>query len=323
MGTYHLMGLGRSLGTVTGPLSYLVHRYQRWNENDQDFFVRSGKTRQRNAEKKVGDIQALVLFTTREVLTGEIPAFNFVDNPPGRIAKGPQKQGGPMKEVLRRLLHREWTGISGGRPHGTIFWCEVNRRDIRTTYERVVQVVAALARIGGQGKEMWVNLTGGNNVTNLALELAAMLSGGVARMYYVQAENPDAEKCVRYTAENGYWVDLPVMPLALSRLSQAIVDLLTERGPRALDDLYSILRSEYWDLSRGLTSGAVLREEYLTPMWKQGLITETHAGYVIGPQWELVRPYQAILDNAYRSQLSIEVLARQAPWLHKEELSLR
>ncbi|GAB4532391.1 MAG: hypothetical protein Kow0063_12910 [Anaerolineae bacterium] len=51
---------------------------------------------------------------------------------------------------------------------------------------------------------MWVNLTGGNNVINTALELVAMLSGEVVRLYCVQAENQDAGKCVRFTAENGY-----------------------------------------------------------------------------------------------------------------------
>lgn len=82
----------------------------------------------------------------------------------------------------------------------------------------MIQVVAALASVGGQGKEMWINLTGGNNVINFALQLAATLSGAVSQLYYVQAENPDAEKCVRFTAENGYWVDLPIMPLTLGAL---------------------------------------------------------------------------------------------------------
>jgi len=225
-----------------------------------------------------------------------------------------------MTDVLRRLLHREWPAISGGRPRGTLFWCEVDRRDIRTTYERVVQVVAALAGVGGQGKEIWVNLTGGNNVINFALELAATLSGAVARLYYVQAENPDAEKCVRFTAENGYWVDLPVMPLALGRLSQAVIDMLAERGPLPLRDLYSILQSEYWDLSRGLTSEKVLREEYLVPMWKQGLIAEASAGYVVGPQWELIRPYEEGWQHAKEAGLTIEQLARQESWIEQERI---
>ncbi|MCX7683500.1 MAG: hypothetical protein N2508_16280 [Anaerolineae bacterium] len=320
MGVYHLMGLGRSVGVVTGPLTYLAHRYQRWNADDQQFFARSGEVRQRQAGQKVGDVQALILFTTREVLKGEVAAFDYVDNPPGCTAEGPIKKGGPMKEVLRRLLRREWPAISGGRQIGEIFWCEVDRRDIRTTYERVVWVVAALAGVGGQGKEMWVNLTGGNNVINAALELAAMLSGDVARMYYIQAEDPAAEKCARYTGENGYWVELPVMPLALGRLSRAIIDLLARNGSLPLGTMYSILQNEYWDLSRGLISAEVLRDEYLAPLWKQGLIAESDGGYVVGPQWELVRTYQDILEKARQAGLNIGDLARQKSWLEREDL---
>ena len=322
MGVYHLMGLGLSPGTVIGPLTYLAHRYQRWSEDDQRFFARSGEAKQREAGEKVGDVQAIVLFTTREVLSGEVLASPYVDNPPGHITKRPQKPRGPMKEVLRTLLRREWPKIGGGRREGDIFWCQVDRRDIRTTYERVIQVVAALAGVGGQGKEMWVNLTGGNNVINFALEWAAILSGAVARLYYVQAENADAEKCVRFTAENGYWVDLPVMPLALDRLSQAIIDLLVERSPLALTDLYSIIQNDYWDLSWGLASKEVLREKYLAPLWKQGLIAETPAGYTVGPQWELIRPYEEVLQQARNARLTIEQLARQTSWIELEKLSM-
>ena len=169
MGTYHLMGLGRSPGAITGPISYLAHRYQRWNEDNRRFFARSGEVRQREAGEKVGDVQALVLFTTREVLNGEVLAYEFVENPPGRIATGPKQPHQPMKEVLRRLLCREWPKVSGGRPYGTIFWCEVDRRDIRTTYERVIQVVAALAGVGGQGEEGWQRA----REANLSLEKLA------------------------------------------------------------------------------------------------------------------------------------------------------
>jgi hypothetical protein len=320
MGIYHLMGLGRSPGAITGPITYLAHRYQRWNADDRRFFGRSGEVEQRERGEKVGDVQALVLFTTCEVLDGTISAFGYVDNPSGRIAKGPMQERGPMKEALRKLLRREWPTVSGGRRQVTVFWCEINRRDIRTTYERVAWVVAALSGVGRQGKEMWVNLTGGNNVINFALELAATLSGEVARLYYVQAENPEAEKCVRYTAENGYWVELPVMPLALGRLSRAIIDLLAARGPIALADLYSTLQNEYWDLSRGLVSEDVLREEYLAPLWKQRLIDEASGGYIVGPQWELIRPYEEVLQQARDACLTIEQLAGREPWIELEKL---
>lgn len=323
MGVYHLMGLGRSVGVVTGPLTYLAHRYQRWNADDRHFFARSGEMTQRQHGEKVGDVQGLVLFTSREVLEGKTHAFGFVDNPPGRVAKGPGQKGGPIKDVLCKLLRCEWPAISGGRRAGTIFWCEVDRRDIHRTYERVAQVVAALAGVGGQGKEVWANLTGGNNVINIALELTAMLSGDVARLYYVQAENPDAEKCVRYTAENGYWVELPVMPLTLGSLSQIIIQLLAEKGPMELGYLYSILRNDYWDLTRGVESEGILRDQYLAPLWRQGLVAETANGYIVGSQWELIRPYQESLQLARQAGLSIERLAQQEAWITRYEVVLK
>jgi len=323
MGVYHLMGLGRSPGTVIGPLTYLAHRYQRWNVDDQRFFARSGEASQRQAGQKVGDVQALVLFTTPEILNGQVKAFDYVDNPPGRITTAPQQSGESMKKVLSKLLSREWPAISGGRKEGTIFWCKVDRRNIRTTYERVVRVVAALSSVGGQGKEMWANLTGGNNVINLALELAATLSGNVSRLYYVQAENEAAEKCVRYIAEEDYWVDLPVMPLALDRVSLAVLDLLGQQR-LAAKDLHGKLLSheQYWNLVQGVHL-EVFQEIYLTPLWKQGLIAEAEGGYVVGPQWDLIRPYQELLQEVRKAGQTIENLAKDKNknWLEEEKVA--
>lgn len=85
----------------------------------------------------------------------------------------------------------------------------------------------------------------------------------------------------------------------------------------------SILQNEFWNLSHGLTSEEVLREEYLAPLWKQGLIAEVSGGYVVGPQWELVRPYQKVLEEAREAGRSIEQLANQESWIEQEELPLR
>jgi hypothetical protein len=48
---------------------------------------------------------------------------------------------------------------------------------------------------------------------------------------------------VRFTAEDSYWVDLPVMPLALGRVFRAILDLLEQGKPLSTRDLYSQLSS--------------------------------------------------------------------------------
>lgn len=321
MGVYHLMGLGRSVGAITGPISYLAYRYQRWNTKDQAFFARSGESMQRQEGKKVGDIQALVLFTTPEILSGELSCFDYVDNSAGRVTEGPTQKRGGTKDILRRLLEREWPAVSGKRKAGDVFWCTVDRRDIRVTYERIIQTVVALSNIGGQGKELWTNLTGGNNVLNFALELAATLSGAVARSYYIQAENPAAEKCARFTADNGYWVDLPVMPLALGRLTLAILEML-ERDSMSANELYSRACTEYWNLMHGLGSQEIFIENYLRPMWKQGLIAESGQQYVIGPQWALIQPYQERLQLTQQTQQSIEQLARQEVWIEHEEINL-
>jgi hypothetical protein len=58
---------------VIGPFTYLAHRYQRWGPKDQALFARSGEARDPAARRKVGNIQALVLFTMREILDGTLP----------------------------------------------------------------------------------------------------------------------------------------------------------------------------------------------------------------------------------------------------------
>ena len=324
MGVYHLMGLGLSPGAVTGPLTYLAHRYRRWNDDDRRFFARSGEVAQRQRGEKVGGVQAIVLFTTSEVLTGEVPALEYVENAPGKITKGSRQARAPLKSVLEKLLPSIWAPLADGHDYGEVFWCEVDRRDIRTTFDRVARVVIALAEVGKQGKEMWANLTGGNNVVNFALELAATLSGAVARLYYVQAENQDAEKCIYYTAEDGYWVDLPVMPLALSRVSQAVLDLLEQHGALDLSELYERLCSHatYGGLVWNVTAEALM-ETYLEAMWKQGLIgSDKRSGpYRLGPQWALVHPYQEILRQAAAESRNLEQLAREEPWLKHSRLA--
>ncbi len=325
MGVYHLMGLGRSPGSVTGPLSYLAYRYQRWNADDQQFFSRSGEAEQREKGKKVGDVQSLVLFTTPEVIQGTIPSFPYLENQPGQIA-GSEQDAKPMKEVLRRLLKNEWSKIRGEkpneRPEGSIFLVAVDRRNINETYKRIVQVIAALAKVGGQGKEMWVNLTGGNNVTNFALQLAATLSGEVARLYYIQAaDNAGAEKCVRFTDEKQYWVELPVLPLDLNSVSREILKLLDGEGLMDLEKLHSHLSGTHWNLLQGVSSKN-FREIYLSPMWKQGLIVDEDDFYTIGSQWELIKPYSEILQQARQTNLTLEQLAQQEDWIEWEKIKL-
>ena len=106
MGVYHLMGLGQSVGAVTGPLSYLAYRYQRNNDEDRDFFSRSGERKHRAEHQRVGDIQVIILFTTREIISGALPTFEYIENPDGRTAQGPFVKGGEMQKTLAGALKK-------------------------------------------------------------------------------------------------------------------------------------------------------------------------------------------------------------------------
>ncbi|MFM7371395.1 MAG: hypothetical protein ACKO2Z_27110, partial [Sphaerospermopsis kisseleviana] len=98
----------------------------------------------------------------------------FRKNPHGKIGGNPEKKNGKMIKVLEPLLIEEWSKIKGQGNTGIIYWCEVELRNIKITYERIAKVVASLAKGSGQqGKEIWMNLTGGNNVINSALQMTA------------------------------------------------------------------------------------------------------------------------------------------------------
>lgn len=322
MGVYHLMGLGTSPGAATAPLSYLTHRYRRWNSEDAVFFGRSGEAKQRTENKKVGDVQALVFLTTEEVLSGKLQARGYTKNIAGSTRGAAVTESQPMKQVLSGLLAEILPDFTK-RKAVDIFWCEIDRRDIQDVYTKVVQVVSALSGVGGQGKEMWANLTGGNNVTNLALQLAANLSGQIARLYYVQAQDESAEKCVFHTAEQNYWVELPAMPLSLSPIMRAILDMLSLAPNLSASELYSRLlqHEQYWSIVQGIAP-ANFHKAYLEPMWKQGLI-QGEKEYVVGAQWELIQPYESLWQEVQEQHLTIEQLAQQMDWIQYQKLDLR
>jgi hypothetical protein len=330
MGVYHLMGLGLSPGAVTGPISYLADRYQRGNSEDLEFFSRSGEAEQNPDEK--GDIQGIVIFTTKEVLEGSDTQDDlyYVENRSGTVAKKPHTTLNlPMQPQLKDLLKKDWLNICGKnhkREKGDIFWCEVDLRNTELTYDRIIKVVAALDNPGKRGKEVWSNLTGGNNVINFALQLAATLSSAIARLYYVQALNEDAEKCVRFTAEDNYWVDLPVIPLVLSPLIEAVIQILDNKELH-YSDIYSRLSESgsQWELLGQVPDAEEFNQRYLLPMWKPGIIQTVKKNvYTVGSQWKLIQEYKEKFEGAKKTGLNIDDLAKDTKekWINKEEIDL-
>ena len=332
MGVYHLMGLGLSAGAVVGPVSYLAHRLMRWNEGDRAFFARSGERAQRRQGGRVGAVQALVLFTTAEVIAGAPGAHagELVDNAPGSRS-GARSRGGPMRDLLRTRLPAAWRGAAGAHATGDVYWCEVDRADLVAAYARVVRMVAALAGAGGQGKEMWANLTGGNNVTNLALQLAASLSGEVSRLYYVHVDE-GARACLRFPCEEPYWVELPALPLAPTAVGVDVIRILQDFGPVPAAEIWALLAGggAHWSALEGMDAAAFVRT-HLTPLWKAGLVEDVSSDphppderrvYGVGPRWPAAEPYLRELAAARQDGRTLEALAAAEPWLTRETLEL-
>ncbi len=243
MGVFHFMGLGRSVGVVTAAANYLGHRLERWDPADQEFFALSGERRQQ-AEKR-GDAQALVLFTTPEVHNGEVLAFGFLDNPAGQ-EQGPEHPAMPMLEALRALMKKEVRRFGGGRSAIELYCCLIDRANLRLSFERVVRVMRSARQPGQLGKEVWINSTGGSNVVNLALHLAAGLTAIPARNYYLQASN---DRLVRSrlppaqigTSQDDFWVDLPIVHLEFNQALQAVMSQV-EKGEVLEEELLSCLK---------------------------------------------------------------------------------
>lgn len=325
MGVYHLMGLGLSAGTVTGPLSYLARRYARDSEVDRAFFGGSGERVHRQEGRRVGDVQALVLFSTCEVIEGAM-AGRYLDNRYGSAGEGALRSA-PVADVLRRTLPEVLRPVAPGRAEVLVYWCEVDRGGFDGTFLRMVRVVAALRGAGKQGKEMWANLTGGTNVMNTALLLAATLSGDVARTYYVQAPT-GTEACLRCPREDGYWVELPLVPLAVAPLAEPVLDLLTLRGPLSASEIHGTLAGLHAHLLAGIDAAGFART-HLTPLWKAELVADVSPGmlpdaqkvYDAGPKWEAVLPYVHTLREARASGHGLDDLAREG-WLRAERLQL-
>src|SRR5581483_9608374 len=222
-------------GAVSAAISYLADRCQRYKDSDARFFSGSGEAAQAGRR---GDIQGLVLFTTPEVINGarEGRCLDYLDNCGGGMRT--RRPGGePMSSVLNRVLPPLLRRLDGGRGEVELYWCEIDLADPFLTFERAARALHAARPPGEVGKEIWMNLTGGGNVVNLSLQLAAALLGHPARVYYTYMRSEDIA-CLHHTVPQAdlgterdhFWVEIPVIYLGLDAAAVAILQELETLG---------------------------------------------------------------------------------------------
>jgi hypothetical protein len=182
MAVFHLSGLGLNPGAVTVPMTYIYFLLKQSKEGDhlsQSFFAYSGELK----EKLKGKPEALVVFTSKEVIKGE--KQNQIDD---RLFKTKRQSTAclTISEYLSRLvnafdMHKETFGEYGLRYFYAI---EVNIKDFKDCYQKIYLTMKGL-----QDKEVECNLIGGSNQINISLMLGSSITGIASRLYYVFETN--------------------------------------------------------------------------------------------------------------------------------------
>ncbi|GAB4440173.1 MAG: hypothetical protein Kow00120_08230 [Anaerolineae bacterium] len=338
MGVYHFMGLGRSVGAVTAALSYLAARYARDNPQDRAFFALSGEVNQ-PADRKRGDVQALVLFTTEEIYDGNKPSNGYILNQPGQC-KGPQKAGERVSLLLERLAREDLRTLTitsrdpakaAPRKEIEVYWCLYRPDQPTETFERVASTISAAKAPGALGKEVWINLTGGTNIINSALQLSVGLLGVSARLYYIWSEHTD---CVAHTVHRDdlgterdtFWVDLPILYFDFNENHRCILETLEKLGePVSVDDLHNIVANDLGGELPGGTRQERLvwfRRLFVLPLRAQQLITGDERALTIDRGWERLKRYYSAIPQRGQAQPNLSQLTADNDWLLRETWEL-
>jgi hypothetical protein len=233
MAAYHLSGMGLSPGAVTVPLSYvylLLKAASLGNEDAKKFFATSGEA----GQSTKGGPECLILFTSKDVIGGKVNPFEdqwF-------------QSGGEFPKAMWRYLSNLWKALEdeGFRPfYGSdwikhIYFVEVDHTNFEDCFEKAGTTLYALRK-----KELWINMIGGSNQTNLALLLAGTLLAVAVRYYYIfqskisylhpETEKPDMRNPTDFVKDAlRKWYELPVFHLVLGELVSRLYERLSQDG---------------------------------------------------------------------------------------------
>lgn len=186
MGVFHFMGIGKSIGVVTCAVDYIeksldtLAQKEKSSENIIKLFSGSGGINHQETDK--GKIEALVLFTSKEVIERNLEAYSYAGN----------DRPTQVRDELLKVLKKVWK--RGDKDIGRkVYWCEVEIDNFRDCLDKVIKVAYRFSPTGKQGKEIWCNLTGGTNAINLALVSMSRLTG-VSTTNYLISQRKDYQK---------------------------------------------------------------------------------------------------------------------------------
>ena len=141
----------------------------------------------------------------------------------------------------------------------------------------------------------------------------------------MQAENEAAEKCIRFTRAEGYWVDLPLLPIHVDEPSRRFVKHVMDVGGAAIDELFTQARDwpDFWHDMQDFKPPDQFRRHFIQPLVFHGLLS-LEAGVVrVGSAWSRLEPYYRTLEQIAQEPEpnSLQKLA-ETDWFVEEELEL-
>lgn len=177
MGVCHFIGVGLSVGTVTCSVDYIEKALDEAvkepkNKEAVQLFKGSGGINHDESDR--GKIEALVLFSSKEVISREKLAYPYLGN------ANPASVRDEIIKVLKQVWKRKDTD-EGGK----FFWCEVDIDNYQDCFDKAIKVAYRFSPIRGSGKEIWCNLTGGSNAIILALLSMSQLAGKSTKQYLI------------------------------------------------------------------------------------------------------------------------------------------
>lgn len=202
------MGLGRAVGAVTCAVDYIeksLESITKPNCNKETIKLFGGAGGINHDEEYKGKIEAIVIFTSKEVINRKLSAFSY---------EGCKEPGNVRDEIIKNLK-KIWIH-SDKEEERKIFWCEVDIDNFQDCFDKVLKVAQRFKNNGKPGKEIWCNLTGGSNSIGYSLLSMAGLTGKSAKHYMLsQAQDyreaitvPKSIKEIRPN-KDGYFQLLP------------------------------------------------------------------------------------------------------------------
>lgn len=237
MGIYHILPLGVSPGVVTSPLSYIGYQYKKGNI---DFFGRDSN-RENEVVKKTSGI---VLFTTKKIFEGKLLEHECVDNQLDSRRGVIKTKSVKIIDVVKEFLRKDKDLNEMMNEGAKVYWLESRPSEFNFNLEQLLELFHYLSPIGKVGKEMWVNITGGTNVVNVALSMATALTGVTGRQYYTFVPQDDIKYLRPPEITDKFWCDIPVLKIIFDRVYEIILRVLSEIGAISATDLFELVQQE-------------------------------------------------------------------------------